>query len=194
MDLLLPVRDPRHLQPLRAGLDAGSRENAKLAEALLADTVAKQNIGRHQLTIHADRGSPTTAKLVAFLLADLGVTKSHSRPHVSNDNPFSESQFRTLKYRPEFPARFGCFEDAHAFCSRFFSWYNHEHRHSGIGFHTPADVHDGRAGLVREKRAVVLNAVYAEHPERFVRQPPEPPALPTAVWINEPKEDTATTQ
>jgi hypothetical protein len=104
-------------------------ENAKLAEALLADTVAKQNIGRHQLTIHADRGSPMTAKPVAFLLADLGVTKSHSRPHVSNDNPFSESQFRTLKYRPQFPARFGCFEDAHAFCSRFFSWYNHEHRH-----------------------------------------------------------------
>jgi len=169
-------------------------ENAKLAEALLADTVAKQNIGRHQLTIHADRGSPMTAKPVAFLLADLGVTKSHSRPHVSNDNPFSESQFRTLKYRPAFPDRFGCFEDAHAHCGRFFSWYNDEHRHSGIGFHTPADVHYGRAELVRQQRAVVLNAAYAEHPERFVRKPPEPPALPTAVWINEPKQDTATTQ
>ena len=169
-------------------------ENATLAEALLADTITKQNIARHQLTIHADRGSPMTAKPVAFLLADLGVTKSHSRPHCSNDNPFSESQFRTLKYRPEFPDRFGCFQDAHAHCSRFFSWYNDEHRHSGIGFHTPADVHHGRAEAVRQQRAVVLDAAYAEHPERFVRKHPEPPALPTAVWINEPKEDTATTQ
>jgi len=169
-------------------------ENAKLAEALLADTVTKQRIGHGQLTIHADRGSPMVAKPVAFLLADLGVTKSHSRPHVSNDNPYSESQFRTLKYRPEFPDRFGCYEDAHAFCGRFFGWYNEEHRHSGIGLHTPADVHYGRAEAVRAKRAEVLNGAYAVHPERFVRKPPEPPALPTAVWINEPKEDTATTQ
>jgi putative transposase len=169
-------------------------ENAKLAEALLADTVAKQNIGRHQLTIHADRGSPMTAKPVAFVLADLGVTKSHSRPHVSNDNPFSESQFRTLKYRPDFPDRFGCFEDAHAHCGRFFGWYNDEHRHSGIGFHTAADVHYGRAEAVRQQRAGVLDAALAEHPERFVRRPPEPPELPTAAWINKPQEDTATTQ
>jgi putative transposase len=169
-------------------------ENAKLAEALLADTVTKQNIRRGQLTIHADRGSPMVAKPVALLLADLGVTNSYSRPHTSNDNPFSESQFRTMKYRPEFPQRFGCFEDAHAFCARFFRWYNDEHRHSGIGFHTPADVHYGRAAAIREKRAIVLDAAYADHPERFVRKPPEPPALPTAVWINEPKEDTATTQ
>jgi putative transposase len=157
-------------------------ENAKLAEALLADTVAKQHIGHGQLTVHADRGSPMVGKPVAFLLADLGVTKSHSRPHVSNDNPYSESQFRTLKYRPEFPDRFGCYEDAHSFCGRFFRWYNDDHRHSGIGLHTPADVHE------------VLTGAYAAHPERFVRNPPEPPALPTAVWINEPKEDTATTQ
>jgi putative transposase len=169
-------------------------ENARLAEALLADTVTKQNIARHQLTIHADRGSAMTAKPVAFLLADLGVTKSHSRPHVSNDNPFSESQFRTLKYRPEFPDRFGSFQDAHAHCARFFGWYNDEHRHSGIGFHTPADVHYGRAAAIRDKRAVILNAAYAERPDRFVRKPPEPPALPTAVWINEPKEDPTTTQ
>jgi len=168
-------------------------ENAKLAEALLADTVAKQNIERGQLTIHADR-SPMVAKPVAFLLADPGVTKSHSRPHTSNDNPFSESQFRTLKYRPEFPDRFGCFEDAHTFCSRFFGWYNDEHRHSGIGFHTPADVHYGRAEATRDRRAVVLNAAHAEHPKLFVRKPPQPPALPTTVWINEPKEDTLTTQ
>ena len=168
-------------------------ENARLAEALLADTVAKQGIGRGQLTIHADRGSPMVAKPVAFLLADLGVTKSHSRPHVSNDNPFSESQFRTMKYRPEFPERFGCYADAHGFCDRFFGWYNEDHRHSGIGFHTPADVHYGRAERVRAQRAEVLSGAYAAHPERFVRKPPEPPSLPTAVWINEPKEDTATT-
>jgi putative transposase len=169
-------------------------ENARPAEALLADTVAKQNITRNQLTIHADRGSPMTAKPVAFLLADLGVTKSHSRPHVSNDNPFSERQFRTLKYRPEFPDRFGCFEDAHAHCNRFFGWYNDEHRHSGIEFHTPADVHYGRAEHIQQQRGIVLDAAYAQHPERFVRKPPQPPALPTAAWINEPKEDTATTQ
>jgi putative transposase len=169
-------------------------ERAQLAERLLADTAAKQGISRGQLTIHADRGSPMTAKPVAFLLADLGVTKSHSRPHCSNDNPYSESQFRTMKYRPEFPDRFGSFEDAHAFCGRFFRWYNDEHRHSGIGFHTPADVHYGRAELVRARRAEVLTAAYAQHPERFVHKPPEPPALPGAAWINQPKEGTATTQ
>jgi putative transposase len=169
-------------------------ENAALAEALLADTVTKQNIEHGQLTIHADRGSPMVAKPVAFLLADLGVTKSHSRPHCSNDNPFSESQFRTLKYRPTFPERFGSYADAHAFCGRFFRWYNDEHRHSGIGFHIPADVHYGRAETIREQRAIVLNDAYAEHPERFVRNPPQPPALPTAVWINEPNEEPTTTQ
>jgi putative transposase len=169
-------------------------EHAHLAEALLADTAAKQGITSGQLTIHADRGSPMTAKPVAFLLAELGVTKSHSRPHVSNDNPYAESQFRTMKYRPEFPDRFGSYQDAHAFCGRFFRWYNHEHRHSGIGFHTPADVHYGHAELVRARRAEVLSAAYATHPERFVRKPPKPPALPTAVWINQPKEDTTTTQ
>lgn len=169
-------------------------ENGRLAEALLADTVAKQEIGPGQLTIHADRGSPMVAKPVAFLLADLGVTKSYSRPHTSNDNPYSESQFRTLKYRPDFPQRFGSFEDAHAFCGRSFTWYNEDHRHSGIGFHTPADVHYGRAEQVQARRAEVLDAAYATHPERFVRKPPEPPPLPTAAWINEPKEDTTTTQ
>jgi putative transposase len=169
-------------------------ENARLAEVLLADTAAKQHITSGQLTIHADRGSPMTAKPVAFLLAELGVTRSHSRPHVSNDNPYSESQFRTMKYRPTFPERFGSFQDAHAFCGRFFRWYNDEHRHSGIGFHTPADVHYGRAEPVRARRGEVLTAAYTQHPERFVRKPPEPPALPTAVWINQPKEATATTQ
>jgi len=169
-------------------------ESAKLAEVFLADSVRKQGVEPDQLTLHSDRGSPMTAKPVAFLLADLGITKSFSRPHVSNDNPYSESQFRTMKYRPEFPDRFGSYEDAHAFCADFFGWYNDDHRHSGIGFHTPADVHYGRAEAVREQRAIVLDAAYAEHPERFVRKPPEPPRLPTVAWINEPKEDRPSAQ
>jgi len=169
-------------------------ENAGLAKALITDTLAKQGIGRDQLTIHADRGSPMTAKPVALLLADLGVVRSHSRPKVSNDNPYSESQFRTLKYRPEFPGRFGSIEDARAFCQDFFPWYNTEHRHSGIGLHTPADVHYGRAETVRAQRGLVLGSAYAAHPERFVRKPPEPPALPSTVWINKPKEDASSSQ
>jgi len=169
-------------------------ENAQLAKTLLGETVERQQIARGQLTIHADLGSPMVAQPVAFLLASLGVTRSHSRPHTSNDNPYSESQFRTMKYRPTFPDRFGSYEDAHAFCGRFFRWYNEEHRHSGIGLHIPADVHYGRAEAVRDRRATVLTAAYAAHPERFVRNPPEPPALPAAVWINEPTEDDALTK
>jgi putative transposase len=168
-------------------------ERAQLAERLLAEAIAKQHITRKQLTIHADRGTSMASKPVAFLLADLGVTKSHSRPHTSNDNPYSESQFKTLKHRPTFPDRFGCLEDAHAFCTRFFRWYNQEHRHSGIGFHTPAALHHGRAELVQAQRARVLDAAYAAHPERFVRTPPTPPQLPTAAWINKPQEDTPDT-
>ena len=132
------------------------------------------------------------SKPVALLLGDLGVTKSHSRPHVSNDNPYSESQFKTLKYRPEFPKRFGSFEDAHAFCRSFFEWYNNEHRHSGIGYHTPGDVHYGRAETIQAQRAEVLNAAYQANPERFVRKPPTPPPLPQTAWINKPEEDTPT--
>jgi len=169
-------------------------ENGQLAERFLADTVARQNIEHGQLSIHADRGSPMTAKPVAFLLADLGVTKSHSRPHCSNDNPYSESQFRTLKYRPEFPDRFGSIQDARAFCGPFFDWYNNKHRHSGIGYHTPADVHYGRAQAIRQQRAVVLDIAYHQHPERFVRKPPQPPKLPAVAWINKPQEDPTTTQ
>jgi putative transposase len=164
-------------------------ERAHLAERLLADTITKQHVDPGQLTIHADRGTSMASKPVAFLLADLGVTKSHSRPRCSNDNPYSEAQFKTLKHRPEFPDRFGSYEDTHAFCTRFFRWYNHEHRHSGIGFHTPADLHHGRAELVRAQRARVLDAAYAAHPERFVRKPPAPPELPTAAWINKPQQD-----
>jgi putative transposase len=162
------------------------QESAALAGRLIAATCVKQAIGPSQLTIHADRGSSMTSKPVALLLADLGVTRTHSRPHVSNDNPFSEAQFKTLKYRPEFPARFGSLEDARAFCQPFFTWYNTAHRHGGIGLLTPAMVHDGHAEVVRARRAEVLAAAYAAHPERFVRQPPQPPALPLAVWINPP--------
>ncbi len=169
-------------------------ENAELAKELVSEALRRQGIGRDALTLHSDRGSPMTAKPFVFMLADLGVTKSYSRPHTSNDNPYSESAFRTAKYRPDYPDRFGCFEDAHAWCGRFFGWYNDEHRHSGIGFHTPADVHYGRAEAIREKRGIVLSGAYDLHPERFVSKPPQPPALPTAVWINEPKEGSPSTQ
>jgi len=164
-------------------------ESKQLAERLLADTIAKQDIDRHQLTIHADRGSSMASKPVAFLLADLGVTKSHSRPHCSNDNPFSESQFKTLKYRPDFPTRFGCLEDARAFCATFYRWYNRDHRHSGIAMHTPFDVHHGHADDVRQARAHVLDAAYAATPERFVNKEPEPLPLPDISWINRPDAD-----
>jgi putative transposase len=170
------------------------RESAILAERLITSAVRQQHVDRQQLTLHADRGSSMASKPVAFLLADLGVTKSHSRPHCSNDNPYSEAQFKTLKYRPDFPDRFGCIEDARVFCDRFFGWYAHEHRHSGIGLHTPADVHYGRAGAVREARGRVLDAAYALHPERFVRKPPEPPRLPDTTWINRPPDKEAPTQ
>lgn len=163
-----------------------TRESASLAERLLADSIRKQGIERDQLTIHADRGSSMISKPVALLLSDLGVTKSHSRPRCSNDNPYSEAQFKTLKYRPEFPDRFGSPQDARAFCQRFFGWYNDDHRHSGIGYHTPADIHYGRADQVRAARAVVLSAAHAAHPERFVRKPPLPPDLPRPTWINRP--------
>ncbi len=162
------------------------REDARLAEQLLGDTCFKQNIDYGQLSIHADRGSSMASKPVALLLADLGVTKSHSRPHVSNDNPFSESSFKTLKYRPDFPDRFASIEDARTFCQTFFGWYNQQHRHSGIGLMTPADVHYGRASEITEARGHVLDGAHAANPERFVRKRPEPPALPATTWINRP--------
>jgi putative transposase len=162
------------------------RETAELAKRLIADTCDKQNIQPGQLTVHADRGSSMTSKPVAFLLAELGVTKSHSRPYVSDDNPYSESQFRTMKYRPEFPDRFGCIQDSRAFCQDFFQWYNHEHRHSGIGLLAPAMVHFGETPAVLAQRQAVLDAAYHAHPERFVRRPPKPLPLPSEVWINKP--------
>lgn len=162
------------------------RESATLAKRLIRETIAKQNIAPSQLTVHADRGSSMTSKSVAFLLSDLGVTKTHSRPYTSNDNPFSEAQFKTLKYRPEFPDRFGSIEDARAFCQVFFRWYNTEHHHSGIGLLTPEAVHTGRSQEVIEVRQTTLLAAYDRHPERFVRKPPRPPILPEAAWINRP--------
>ena len=162
------------------------RESAELARRLIEDSLEKQGIEPGQLTIHADRGASMKSKPVALLMADLGVTKTHSRPHVSDDNPYSESQFKTMKYRPEFPERFGSIEDARVFCLDFFKWYNTEHRHTGIGLLTPETVHYGRAEGVIEGRQKALDRAYAAHPERFVKKPPAPPELPGQVWINPP--------
>jgi putative transposase len=168
-----------------AGWMIAHREGAELAKQFIEETIGKHQIPMGQLNIHADRGKVMTSKPVAFLMADLGVTKTHSRPYVSDDNPYSESQFRTLKYRPEFPDRFGCIQDARAFCQDFFAWYNDEHRHSGIGMLTPAVVHFGQAPVVLAGRQGVLDAAYQAHPERFVRRP-TPLPLPSEVWINKP--------
>ena len=166
------------------------RESAELARRLIAESCRKQDIEPGQLTIHADRGSSMRSKSVALLLADLGVTKTHSRPHVSNDNPYSESQFKTLKYCPQFPRRFGSIEDARLFSRNFFDYYNHEHRHSGIGLMTPAVVHQGRAEKVSAARRQILLKAYQVHPERFVRGTPQPPVLPSQAWINPPPTKT----
>ena len=161
-------------------------ESAELAEAFLGRAAAGQGVRPGTLTIHADRGTSMTSKGVAELLADLGIGRTHSRPHVSNDNPYSESAFKTLKYCPAFPERFGGIADARAFCEQFFSYYNHEHRHSGIGLHTPASVHYGTATEVRAQRAVTLDAAYAANPGRFRHRRPSPPTLPMVAWINKP--------
>ena len=168
------------------------REKGELAKRLIDHSCKKQLIERGQLTIHADRGSSMKSKPVALLMADLGVTKTHSRPHVSDDNPYSESHFRTLKYRPEFPNRFGSIKDARAFYQSFFLWYNFEHHHSGIGLMTPDVVHNGKAADLLIKRQSVLDLAFQAHPERFVRKPPSPPSLPTAVWINKPLDKETT--
>jgi putative transposase len=165
------------------------KENGQYAQALIAEASERQKISENQLTIHSDRGTPMKSKPVAFLMADLGITKSFSRPHVSDDNPFSEAHFKTLKYCPQFPQRFGCQQDAKSFGRRFFAWYNTEHKHSGIGYYTPEDVHYGRASAVRRLRGETLNAAFAAHPERFVNKIPEPTKVPTQVWINPPKKE-----
>ena len=166
------------------------RESAALAQRLIAESCRKQDIEPDQLTLHADRGSSMRSKPVALLLADLGVTKTHSRPYVSNDNPYSESQFKTMKYCPQFPSRFGSAEDGRLFCGGFFDYYNYEHRHSGIGFMTPADVHYGRAEQLTTARRQILLEAHRTHPERFVRGTPQPPVLPPQAWINPPTEKT----
>ena len=162
------------------------RESADLATRLIRQTIAQQKVPQDQLTIHSDRGPSMASHSVANLLASLGVTKSHSRPHVSDDNPFSESQFKTMKYRPEFPSRFGCYEDGLSFCRHFFNWYNNDHYHSGIGMLTPSSLHHGQAQDVITQRQSTLNTAFVLNPERFVNGTPKPADLPTAVWINRP--------
>jgi putative transposase len=162
------------------------RESAALARRLIETACRNQSIEPGQLTIHADRGASMRSKSLALLLADLGVAKTHSRPHVSNDNPYSESQFKTLKYCPQFPERFGSIQDARAFGGPFFDYYNNEHRHSGIGLMAPAAVHYGMAKQLTAARQETLLAAYRSHPERFVHRPPQPPELPRAAWINPP--------
>lgn len=167
------------------------RESAALAEKLIEDTYTRQGIRPGQLTLHVDRGTSMRSKPVAFLLADLGVTKTHSRPHVSDDNPFSEAHFKTLKYRPDFPERFGSIQHARTHGQDFFPWYNTEHHHSALGLLTPHDVHHGFAGSRLQARAAVLDAAFADHPERFVAGRPRPQSQPVAVWINPPKASPA---
>jgi putative transposase len=162
------------------------RETAGLAKQLIEHSCEKQQIAAGQLTIHADRGSSMTSKSLALLLADLGVIKTHSRPHVSDDNPFSEAHFKTMKYRPDYPDRFGSIQDARGFCQEFFHWYNHRHHHSALQLLTPATVHYQLAAPLILQRQAVLDRAYQKHPERFVRRPPQHPSLPDAVWINPP--------
>lgn len=162
------------------------RESAKLAERLIAETCVRQRVEPGRLTCHADRGASMRSKTVAFLLADLGVTKTHSRPHVSNDNPFSEAQFKTMKYRPDFPGTFGSLQDARAFCVDFFDWYNDEHRHSSLAMLTPAEVHHGHAEARLDERQAILNAAYDAHPERFPHGRPTAGRPQREVWINRP--------
>lgn len=169
------------------------RESAGLAQRLITETCARQGIVPGTLTLHQDRGSPMTAKTFAQTCADLGVTKSFSRPRISNDNPFSEAQFKTLKYQPDYPDRFDDYSHAKSHCSDFFDWYNHDHHHVGLGLMTPADVHHGLAQAKWHRRAEALAAAYAAHPERFPNGLPKPPPLPTEVWINQPSEGTIET-
>ncbi len=175
------------------GWMVATRESATLAEQLIAATITAEKVPAGQLTLHADRGSSMASKPVALLLADLGVTKTHSRPRVSNDNPYSEAQFKTLKYCPSFPGTFASIEDAREFCADFFYAYNTHHRHAGLGLLTPNVVHSGQAQAVRARRALVLDAAHARHSNRF-RRHPQPPKLPTSAWINPPLEPEAAVQ
>ncbi len=169
------------------GWTVAASEDSTIASALIAEAIARHGVGPHQLTLHADRGTSMTSKTVAQLLEDLGVTRTHSRPHVSNDNPYIEAHFKTLKYCPAWPGHFETLNDARAWCEEFFDYYNHVHRHRALGLHTPASVHYDTATEIRAQRAVTLNAAYAANPSRFAARP-VPPALPTIAWINEPEE------
>jgi putative transposase len=169
------------------GWMVATRETAELAKQLIAESCTKQGIQEEQLTIHSDRGSSMKSKAVALLLSDLGVTKSHSRPYVSNDNPYSESSFKTLKYRPDFPDRFGSIEDARVHCQGFFAWYNGEHRHSGIAMLTPETLHYGESDQIIRARTAVLTAAFEANPQRFKGKCPVPKHPPQEVWINPPK-------
>ena len=164
-------------------------EQAALAKRLIQDSCAKQKIEPGRLTVHADRGSSMKSKVVAHLFSDLGITKTHSRPHVSNDNPYSEAQFKTLKYCPQFPKRFGSIQDARSFCQSFFSWYNKEHRHSGIALMTPEQVHYGMDKKIYQYRSEVLAAAFEKNPNRFKGNMPVPGSLPSAAWINKPSSE-----
>ncbi len=170
------------------------RESAYLATRLIEQAIVSAGIDADQLTVHADRGAPMTSKSVAQMLADLHVDRSHSRPRVSNDNPFSEAQFKTMKYCPDYPGRFADVGAGRAWCSSFFGWYNHEHRHEGIGLFTPADVYFGRYLELDRARQRTLDAAYAAHPERFVKGPPKSPSVPSEVWINRPVDRTVTVE
>ena len=162
------------------------KETGSLAKLLLTEAFARQGVAPGELTVHSDRGAPMTSKLLTQKLADLGVTKSFSRPRVSNDNPYSESHFKTFKNRPGYPEKFGSSQDAHSFCRRFFAWYNNDHRHAGIGYLPPAEVHAGRAGTIQRVRGDLLSEAFLRTPERFVNGMPMPPMTPTEAWINSP--------
>lgn len=179
---------------LVVGWMVAPRESAELAEQLIAETVARHDIVPGTLTLHADRGASMRSKPVAALLVDLDIVKSHSRPHVSDDNPFSEAQFKTLKYRPDFPARFGCLDDARTHCRAFFTWYNTIHRHSGIAYMTPHSVHHGQAGTMLATRQSALDDAFLKNPNRFKGKNPRPGALPRAVWINPPPDEKSAPQ
>ncbi len=172
------------------GWMVADRENSALAGRLIEETCNKQGVQPDMLTLHSDRGSPMTSKCTAQLLADLGVTRSLSRPQVSDDNPFSEAQFKTLKYHPGFPGRFLCIDHATSYCRSFIPWYNTEHRHGGISMLTPHDVHYGRAPAILARRQQTMDAAWTAHPERFVRGFPKTTPLPEAVWINPPETST----
>ena len=195
-DLKGPVRGSRYklyvtidlFSRLVVGWTIQHKEDEDLAKEFHRRNFIRHGIRPGDLTLHSDRGAAMVSKTVHDLLLDLGVTRSHGRPHVSDDNPYSESQFKTLKYSPGFPERFGSIEDARSFCRRYFPWYNTRHRHSGIGMMTPADVHEGRAEAIYRARQAVLDQAFQTHPERFTKGRPKPPALPGPAWINRPKE------